>query len=756
MKKQLLIVAALLLTGLACAQQGLGGIPKGDKVVNGLKNIPAVKFSEPNIDVLRAEDEQNDITNAAPWRFGFNNEVNLNISNSGEWYDLPNGGRIWLLKVTCENALTVNLTFNETKIPEGNELYVYNEDKSFILGKFVENHLYDGELGSELVPGSTSIVEYYVAPENRDNVGNVQIYRVTHGYRTALEYQEKAFGSSGSCNMNVNCADGAPWTNQRNSVVMLVSGSSGFCTGSLINNTLNDGKPYVLTANHCYSAPASWIFRFNWQATGCTNPGASPTFTSLSGAVLRARRTPSDMCLVEITGGLVNNTVPLSNNPYFNGWDNSGAIPTSTVCIHHPSGDIKKIAFDDASASISQEMGSTEANSTWTVEWDRNTTTEGGSSGSPLFDQNHRVIGQLWGGGASCSNLSAPDYYGRVSISWQTDAAIDKQLKHWLDPTNTGASFIDGYDPNNSTPIALNAGLNNPVGATGVICDANVTPSVTITNTGTTTLTSALILYGLDGNFGSSLPWTGSLSQWQTAVVAIPTIVATNGAHVFNAQVVNPNSSTDEVAADDITTSSFTTVINGETVTLNLDLDCWASETSWELTDATNTVLYSGDGYSDGDPGVITEDFCLPEGCYNFKIMDSYGDGMTSCSAANGGTGNYQIVYASNTLAELLDAEANFGTSNTKPFCVEVNSIDENVLGSISMYPNPANQVVNINAKDVSLTNVEIYSVAGQLMKSISANSSVLTVDVSSISAGVYFVKMYANEGSTTRQLVIK
>ena len=52
---------------------------------------------------------------------------------------------------------------------------------------------------------------------------------------------------------------------------------------------------------------------------------------------------------------------------------------------------------------------------------DRNTTTEPGSSGS-LFDENHRIIGQLWGGGASCSNLNSPDYYGRVSNSGKTKA----------------------------------------------------------------------------------------------------------------------------------------------------------------------------------------------------------------------------------------------------------------------------------------------------------------------------------------------
>ncbi|MFN5440871.1 MAG: trypsin-like serine peptidase [Flavobacteriia bacterium] len=387
--------------------QGKGGLPTSTKLVLNDKVIEQWIYTQPDITALQAEDASTDDQGTAPWRFGYNNYTNLNTTNAGSWFDLPNGARLWLLRVKCEQALTVNLTFENTNIPEGNQLFVYNPSKDFILGAFTQEHIYDGQLGTELIPGQEAVVEYYVAPQNM--AGHIQVGTVTHGYRTANEFIQKAFGSSGSCNMNANCPDGLPWTQQRNSAVMLVSGSSGFCSGALINNTQNDGKPYVLTANHCYSNPATWVFRFNWQATDCANPATSPTFQSLSGAVLRARRTPSDFCLVEITGGLVNGTVPLDYNPYFSGWDNSGTIPTTTVCIHHPSGDIKKISFDDAAPSISQAMGSSEANSTWTVEWDRNTTTEGGSSGSPLFDQNHRIIGQLWGGGASCQNLSAPD-----------------------------------------------------------------------------------------------------------------------------------------------------------------------------------------------------------------------------------------------------------------------------------------------------------------------------------------------------------
>ena len=758
MKKQLLILSAILLGGISFAQQGDGGTPKGQKVSANFKTMDSKTFVQPDIAALQAEDALVDGTGTAPWRFGFNNYTNLGLNNAGTWYDLPNGDKLWLLKVTCENALTVNLTFKETEITEGNELYVYNPDKSFILGKFSAYHTYEGVLGTELVPGNTAIVEYYVPQANANKIGNVTVGTVTHGYRTANEFMEKAFGSSGSCNMNVNCTDGAAWTDQRNGAVMLVSGSSGFCSGSLINNTLNDGKPYVLTANHCYSNPASWIFRFNWQSTGCAN-GSNPSFVSLSGAVLRSRRTPSDFCLVEITGGLVGGTVPASYSPYFSGWDNSGTIPTSSVSIHHPSGDIKKIAFDDAAAAISQGMGSSEANSTWTVEWDRNTTTEGGSSGSPLFDQNKRIIGQLWGGGASCSNLSAPDYYGRVSSSWLPAGSTNSsQLKYWLDPNNAGAQFIDGYDPSGASSVAIDAGLNNPQGVSGTFCGAVVSPQITISNGGTTTLTSATITYGVDGDYSNSFPWTGSLAQYQTAVVTLPNMTLPAGNHTFNAQVTSPNGSTDENANNNLITSALTIVVNGQTVTLSLDLDCYASETSWELRDASNTVLYAESGYSDGTQGIITRDFCLPYGCYSFKLMDSYGDGLTNCSAGNGGNGSYNITYNSEVVAELLEANANFGFTNTKNFCItDVTGLGEiNLSNAIAIYPNPANETITVFANNLVVTKIEVLNIAGQVISTVTETASTTKLNVSQIASGVYLVKTYTTEGTATKQLIIK
>jgi hypothetical protein len=559
---------------------------------------------------------------------------------------------------------------------------------------------------------------------------------------------------------------------------MLVSGGSGFCSGALINNTQNDGKPYVLTANHCYSNPASWVFRFNWQSSTCSNPGASPTFQSLSGAVLRSRRTPSDFCLVEITGGLVNGTVPLDYNPYFSGWDKSGTIPTSTVSIHHPSGDIKKISFDDNPAAISQAMGSTEANSTWTVQWDRNTTTEGGSSGSPLFDQNHRIIGQLWGGGASCQNLTAPDYYGRVSSSWEPAGSNStNQLKYWLDPLNSGAAFIDGFDPTNASTVALDAAISGATLTAQALCADNYQPSVSLLNIGTTTLTSAQITYQIDNGTAQQYNWSGTLNQWQAQTITLPTVQLTAGAHTFTATVSNPNQALDENSSNNQSVANINVTAVPETIDIlkvTLLTDDYADETYVELRNAAGAVVWSegnesvsgnfgtGNFPAPTDPTTplqnnTTYNYDIPLTafeCYTFVIYDYYGDGM---GASQWGGTDGALSLADNNSVNIFTLPAgDFGDS----LGVVVRHIDDvgldNAALNFTLAPNPAQSELNVNWFNQTQMSIQVYDVCGKLLFTREVEASSTQLNIQELSAGTYLLQLNANNGSVVQKKFVK
>lgn len=772
----LFLTTFISVSSFAQTIQGDGGVPKTYKETLNTKDIDTWVFDKPDIEGLQAEDAINDPKGEAPWRFGYNNYTGLNLNNSGSWVETVNGSMIWRVVVSCEEALTVNLTFSETEIPEGNELYVYNPEKDFILGSFNQNHIYKGELGTELVPGNTVVVEYFIPQGNP--IGSVNISTVTHGYRTANEFTEKAFGSSGSCNMNANCPDGATWVNERNSVVMLVSGSSGFCTGALINNTANDGTPYVLTANHCYSNPASWIFRFNWQAENCNNPGSSPSFVSLSGATLRSRRTPTDFCLVEITGGLTNGTVPASYSPFFAGWDKTGNTPSTTVCIHHPAGDIKKISFDDDAASVSQSMGSTEANSTWTVRWDRNTTTEGGSSGSPLFDQNHRIIGQLWGGGASCSNLNAPDYYGRVSKSWEPPGSnTTNQLKHWLDPNGLGAGFVDGYDPSGASAAQFDAGVSNASLNETAVCGSEFIPSFNLSNPGSETLNSATINYSIDGGSNQTFNWSGSLAQYQSEIVTLPSVTLGTGNHTLSVEVNNPNNQSDENANNNVANESISIAAYPETavyVTVSLLTDDYAEETYMEITNSNGSVIWSegnenvsgnfdtGNADPDADPTNAFENNTAYEWdvplssieCYTFTIYDYYGDGIDS-EQWGGTNGDLELLDNFGAVIYAL-ADPNFEgeeSSVVKNATVGIGAT-QNVF--LSVFPNPATNYVVLQTGSPDIF-YEITGVSGKTICKGQIENIETTIPTEGWASGAYLVKISGvNIESVVKRFTIK
>jgi len=201
------------------------------------------------------------------------------------------------------------------------------------------------------------------------------------------------------------------------------------CSGSLLNNTANDGTQLFITASHCGSLNSA-IFRFNYQKASCGS-GSAPTNQTVQGSTQLQVDTSIDYRLVRITG-----SIPTSYNPYFAGWDRSGATPSSTTTVHHPSGGVKKISFDYNSPSKS--------GNDWRIsQWDVGVT-EPGSSGCPLYDNNGRFIGQLWGGAAYCG-YPYNDYFGRLDRAWSRVSAN-------LDPIGSGATSINGYDPGGGPP----------------------------------------------------------------------------------------------------------------------------------------------------------------------------------------------------------------------------------------------------------------------------------------------------------------
>jgi hypothetical protein len=423
-------------------------------------NVRTDKILLPDFDLqqLRQEDAINDVKGNGPWRFGYEHQVDFGLDTHGKWTNLEDGSRYWLLNISSPDAITMNFIFDEFYIPEGGKLYFYNADHTDILGAYTHTqNREDMAFGSWLVNGDDIFVELF---EPADKIGESKLHmnKAVHGYRSVADYndQSKSLNDSGPCNLDVDCSIGSDFDDKKEelkkSVAMTVIGN-GFCSGTLINNTNNDGTPYFLTANHCLVASVSiWAFRFNWISP---NPSCA-TFTNstngsfnqtASGSILRASNSKSDMALLEITAPL-----PEAWDLAWAGWDRSETVPEYTIGIHHPSGDIMKVCRnDDPMFKTQLNFNGNPSTDVWFIsDWELGVT-EPGSSGSALFDQNGRIVGQLAGGAAACtgtSNNGQFDFYGSFDESWDFGGSASSRLKDWLDPTDSGVLTLNSY-PNN-------------------------------------------------------------------------------------------------------------------------------------------------------------------------------------------------------------------------------------------------------------------------------------------------------------------
>ncbi len=497
------------------------GIPVSWQLNLDNDNIPAVNLPSFDIDRVRAEDEINDRKFDAPWRFGYMHSVDYGFED-GVWTTLENGDRIWRLMIKSDNALSLNFIFDDFYMPEGGYIFLYNNQKSDLLGAYDSRQNQDsGMLGTWLVEGESVWIEYF-EPIESYNQGRLHLAKATHGYRNAETFnQAKGLNDSGNCNLDVDCSIGDDWSDlkdhNKRSAGILLSGGSGFCSGALINNTENDGTPYFLTANHCYSNPASWAFRFGWISpnTVCAtsaNSSNGPTNMTISGASLRARDAGSDFALVEI-----NQNIPAEWDRVYAGWDRSGNTPDFTVGIHHPSGDVMKVCRDNDQPIQAVNAGA----QTWEITglgsgWELGVT-EPGSSGSPLFDPEGRIIGQLFGGAAACSGTvdnNAYDYYGRMDVSWNGGGSSSSRLSDWLDPNGSGTTDIGPFP--SMTLLANDLGvqsITSPV--TGNLSD-NENISITIRNYGENDFSNFDISFQINGGDVITENYSETISSTQT------------------------------------------------------------------------------------------------------------------------------------------------------------------------------------------------------------------------------------------------
>ncbi len=392
-------------------------------------------------------------------------DVNVDFFKKS-FVQLINGEEVHSLNIHVDDAKYLNIYFDALKISETSVLEVYNEV---------------GELELKVNSKTNPKGSLYAVPPIKGSrlklifKGGKSDSKISIGEVGYFWKSIDDISSSGFCEVDVNCSEGEEWGNQKNGVVRLLlktNSSSVYCSGTLMNNTSRDCRPYVLSADHCVdnvspdNLKQSFAY-FNYENSSCDLENATSD-NFILGMTLRASTSfnnSSDILLLEL-----DEAIPLEYSPYYNGWNISNAIFSGGVSIHHPKGDVKKVSTYTTNLITADEAGLTE-NAFWRVNWVETTNghgvTETGSSGAPIFNHEKLVVGVLSVGTSFCSKPEDPDYYGKVSYSWDSQLDSLKRLDVWLDPIQTREESITGsyfpcddttehYVPQDSMIIKLN------------------------------------------------------------------------------------------------------------------------------------------------------------------------------------------------------------------------------------------------------------------------------------------------------------
>lgn len=442
----LLIFSILLFSGVGYSQSN--------------SQIPVFNVPSPDLSAIKKEDEDR-AKQGIMYRIGIVIPVELNIYKDGQWLNDGNGNLIYNIEISSAGAEGLSILFDEFTLPEKAELRVYNPTTKYIVGPYTsEQNTEDGSMITGTVLGDRCIMEV-VIPANAVGELKLHVNEVGYFYRNAdpmAVLSAKNLGDSDACEVNGACSEGASWTNPKRGVAMVQVKEGavfGLCSGSLINNTGNDCTPYFMLAQHCGAgaSPAdfrAWIFYFKYESTTCANPGSEPTTSNVTGSLkVAASGTTSIVSKSDFVLCILKSRPVSAANAYYNGWNKNNTASPSGVGVHHPSGDIKKISTYSATLTSTTWDGT--PNSHWRVVWvataNGHGVTEGGSSGSPIFNNSGLIVGQLSGGSSFCTSPSSPDSYGKISYSWSSCGATPQlQLAPWLDRTGTGATTLTGLD----------------------------------------------------------------------------------------------------------------------------------------------------------------------------------------------------------------------------------------------------------------------------------------------------------------------
>jgi hypothetical protein len=409
-----------------------------------------------------------------PVQFAVQVPESIDLARDGTW-TTTGSAAVWRYAVQVPTAVSLSFHATRIRLPQGATLSVIGKSGT---ATYSARDLRRAELWSRVQLGDS--LEFLLTVPARDKAGvELSIAELQAGYRSLggrtpdhPVYQrlmaQGVVAAASSCVQNYACNTNAGNQAPGKATVAVLVENLYQCTGTLINDVPADNSPYVLTARHCQSGKlgggnpgAATAVTIYWNAiSACGQPLGSlydPSIPTQSGASTVVEQ--QDAWLIRLGYS------PVVDDAQFAGFDASGAPVVGGYTIHHAAGATKQYTAWYGQALPVQQAGVLGVNylSEFLETVNQSGTTGPGASGSALFDQNDRIVGNMSLGRKS----SDPSGYGACPVSpleapngsngtndftalaavWNsvadtTSSTGSVTLKSILDPAATGLSVV--------------------------------------------------------------------------------------------------------------------------------------------------------------------------------------------------------------------------------------------------------------------------------------------------------------------------
>lgn len=352
------------------------------------------------------------------------------------------------------------------------------------------------------------------------------------------------------------------------------------------------------------------------------------------------------------------------------------------------------------------------------------------------------------------SNLVSPGEtatidYGMETASGDSRYIVSHQLVSYGEANfSLDARVLDVEAPSNKVEHARN----------NAICDQ---ARITIQNTGSTTLTNAVIEFWTNDNSHETYNWTGNLAFLEKETFDLPSSfnlwqdVSPTG-NEFHVLIKNPNGGSDEYELNDRYTSTFDIPeVLPANFYVQFRTNSAGNESSYELIDYYGNTMFSRSGMENN--ATYRDTFNLGTGCYKLIFKDSDDDGIDFWANSDG-NGSVRLKREDNG-NNLKTFEGDFGASLVYSFTVDFPLSYEELhnIPTVEVLPNPAKDFFVVKAKDIDTAQISLISSLGQKIKlPQTVNQNSIHYDTQALSGGLYFLNIDYDGKRISKKIVIE